>query len=55
MTTNAWHTDKPPKHLYVWVWWQCVQMMAYWTGKVWRAVDTGAILNDITHWRALER
>jgi len=51
MRVNVWRTDKPPKHLYVWVWWGCVEVQAYWTGKGWRDVATYAILYDVTHWR----
>lgn len=50
-TVNEWRTDKPPKHLHVYVWWGVVAVEAYWTGAVWRDVATYAVLRDVTHWR----
>jgi len=51
---TAWRTDKPPQDLYVWVWFGTVQVMAYWSGRTWRDAATGAVLRDVTHWRAVE-
>jgi hypothetical protein len=52
VTVNTWHTTvtKPPKDKHVWVWWG-VEVQAYWTGKVWRDVATGKVLQGVEWWR----
>lgn len=53
---NTWRKNKPEPQRIVLVWWGIGQkeLRAYWTGKVWRSAEGGAILHDVTHWREVD-
>lgn len=48
---NAWHTEVPDLGTIAWVWYNTLELLAFWTGKQWMTLDSREVLRGVTHWR----
>lgn len=48
---RQWHTDEPPRCVWLCVWWHVTEVTAAFDGSVWRDEGGRVLAGPITHWR----